>query len=385
MKKMYILVNKYPNVLEPNTCVFIQQLVWTFADLGYECKVIAPLPITLNIKYLKFKRKTFETNENGINVEIFHPKYFSVGQKYGLFQKTRVKITTFFYKIAVNSILKKELKCCDKNNTILYSHFLCPAGYSAAYFGKKYGIKSFFAHGEALYSGNDKYGNKKLKKIFSSLTGAIAVSQQNKDFLIEANILEPNKISVFPNGFREERFFKVNRELARKKMGWNNNDFIVGFCGNFDERKGILRLEAAVDQIDNVYFACAGKGDLIPKSKKCLLKEPVNNDKLNYFYNAIDIFVMPTTNEGCCNAIVEAMACGCPIISSDKSFNYDILDSTNSIMIDPYSIEEIKNSIIELKNNDKKRKLMGEYSLKKSKNLTLKKRAKNIIKFIERN
>lgn len=52
-----IFVNKYPNEIEPNVCVFIQQLVWQFADLGYKCTVISPLPINLNLKYCKLKEK----------------------------------------------------------------------------------------------------------------------------------------------------------------------------------------------------------------------------------------------------------------------------------------------------------------------------------------
>ena len=50
-KKIVIVANKYPNVLEPNVCVFIQQLVWSFADMGYDCNVVVPLPINLNREY----------------------------------------------------------------------------------------------------------------------------------------------------------------------------------------------------------------------------------------------------------------------------------------------------------------------------------------------
>ena len=65
MKSILILANKYPNPLEPNTCVFIQQLVWTFADLGYKCSVVAPLPINLNKNYISFPDERKEVNENG--------------------------------------------------------------------------------------------------------------------------------------------------------------------------------------------------------------------------------------------------------------------------------------------------------------------------------
>jgi len=383
-KNIYILVNKYPNYIEPNVCVFIQSLVWSFADLNYNCNVICPMPINLNLKYIKFPKERFEENENGIKIKIYHPKYISLGQSGNLFQKLRVKFTTKMYTKAVDKVLKKQK--LSKDNDILYSHFICPSGVSAAILGRKYNLDSFMAHGEAFYGGNTKYGNNYLKQVFKYLTGAIAVSTQNKNYLINADVLEENKIGIFPNGFRKERFHKIDKKIARKHFGWDMDKFIVGFCGSFDERKGINRLDQAIDEIkdNNIVFACAGKGKIQPKSEKCIFNKPVNNNDLVYFYNAIDVFALPTLNEGCCNAIVEAMACGCPIVSSDKSFNYDILDNTNSIMIDPKSVNELKNSIIKLKNDNILLNKLSEGSLKKSKQLDLNTRAKNILDFMNR-
>ena len=383
MKRIFIFANKYPNIFEPNTCVFIQQLVWSFADLGYECNVISPAPINLNIKYIKLSLCDIEKNENNKVIKVYHPKYISLGQSGKVLQKIRVRFTTFQYISAAKRVLKKQnLKV---KNDIFYAHFLCPSGVAVAKLGKKYGIKSFMAHGEALYVGNAKYGNNYLKKIFKNLTGAIAVSTQNKNYLVKAGIIESSKVGIFPNGYRKERFYKIDKIEARKHFGFDNDKFIVGFCGSFDERKGIIRLEKAIDNInkDDIVFACAGKGNLIPISNKCILKQAINNNELVYFYNAIDVFCLPTKNEGCCNAIVEAMACGCPIISSNKEFNYDILNDKNSILINPSSVEEIKNAILKLYSDRNILDKLSKSSLDKAKKLTLEERAKKIIEFIK--
>lgn len=378
MKTIVVVANKYPNVLEPNVCVFIQQLVWSFADMGYHCNVVVPLPINLNIEYRKIPYCVEEKTERGTAVKVYHPQYISMGQSGETLQKQRVLFTTKMFERAVDSAIKKM----DKMPDVLYSHFLCPAGVTVSRLGKKYGIPAYMAHGEAIYAGDEKYGNKRLAQELTGLKGVIAVSSQNRDYVVNAGIVKRDVVGVFPNGYRKERFYPRDKMASRKKFGFSEDAFIVGMVGSFDERKGTLRIQAACDRLDDVYFVCAGKGEAMPTGKKCLWAKPVNNDVLPWFYSALDVFVLPTQNEGCCNAIVEAIACGCPIISSDKSFNYDICDETNSILIDPMDVTAIANSIIYLKNNKEVLQKLRQGSIKKSEKLDIGQRAINIMKFI---
>ena len=377
-KKIVIVANKYPNVLEPNVCVFIQQLVWSFADMGYDCNVVVPLPINLNREYRNIPYCVVENTERGTAVKVYHSQYISMGQSGATLQKQRVLFTTKMFERAVDSVIKKM----DRTPDVLYSHFLCPAGVTVSRLGKKYGIPAYMAHGEALYAGNEKYGNKRLAQELTGLNGVIAVSSQNKQYVVDAGIVKPEIVDIFPNGYREERFFPRDKAEARERFGFPQGEFIVGMCGSFDERKGVLRLQKAVDQIPDVYFACAGKGEQNPSSEKCLWAKPVNNDELPYFYSALDAFVLPTQNEGCCNAIVEAIACGCPIISSDRAFNADICDHTNSLLVDPDNVDEIRNAILRVKEDSNLRQSLGEGSLRKSKELTLNARARRILTFM---
>ena len=377
-KKIVIVANKYPNVLEPNVCVFIQQLVWSFADMGYDCNVVVPLPINLNREYRNIPYCVVENTERGTAVKVYHPQYISMGQSGATLQKQRVLFTTKMFERAVDSVIKKM----DRTPDVLYSHFLCPAGVTVSRLGKKYGIPAYMAHGEALYAGNEKYGNKRLAQELTGLNGVIAVSSQNKQYVVDAGIVKPEIVDIFPNGYREERFFPRDKAEARERFGFPQGEFIVGMCGSFDERKGVLRLQKAVDQIPDVYFACAGKGEQNPSSEKCLWAKPVNNDELPYFYSALDAFVLPTQNEGCCNAIVEAIAGGCPIISSDRAFNADICDHTNSLLVDPDNVDEIRNAILRVKEDSNLRQSLGEGSLRKSKELTLNARARRILTFM---
>ena len=114
-----------------------------------------------------------------------------------------------------------------------------------------------------------------------------------------------------------------------------------------------------------------------------LFKGKLPHDDIPTYLNAADAFVLPTLHEGCCNAVVEGMACGLPIISSNRPFNWDVLDETNSIMIDPESVEEIRNAIVELRDNPERRDQLSIGALEKAKDLTIGKRASKIAEFIQ--
>ena len=96
------------------------------------------------------------------------------------------------------------------------------------------------------------------------------------------------------------------------------------------------------------------------------------------------MFVLPTQKEGCCNAIVEALAMGLPVISSDGAFNDDILDEKNSMRINPDDVEAIAGAIKKIKEDSALRKQMSEYSLSRHANYSIEGRAQRIVEFINK-
>ena len=95
------------------------------------------------------------------------------------------------------------------------------------------------------------------------------------------------------------------------------------------------------------------------------------------------MFVLPTLAEGCCNAIIEALACGLPIISSDLDFNYDILDESCAILVEPNDVEGIKKAILRVKNEIGLRRTLQRESIRLSTRLDLKNRCLDILNWME--
>jgi teichuronic acid biosynthesis glycosyltransferase TuaC len=378
MERICILCSQYPNKVTPTCQVFVQQFVWALADRGIECTVICPLPINLKPALFKLPESTSEITDNGSIIKIYYPRFVSFGQQ-TIFGIKTARITTNLFHRAVKSTWLK----LGSRPDVIYGHFFTPAGISAARISKQYKVRSFAAYGESSPWSIVNYGLEKIITELKPLSGVVAVSSANQKELESLKILPKAKIRVFPNGIRVNRFFPRNKAQARTKLGIKQDLFLVAYLGHFSERKGVLRVAEAVKGLEDVHVAFAGNGPQQPVVPNCVFNDVVKPEDVPDFLSAADIFVLPTLNEGCSNALIEAMACGLPIVSSDLPFNKDILNSENSILVNPGKIQEIRNAIIYLKNNPAACKSMSEASLRIASRLSITQRAANIHKWIE--
>lgn len=384
INKICFIVDAYPSEHRVANA-FIEALVNQIVDLKTECCVIYPQSLN---KAIKLKTKILPNVYKRITpagnwVTVYCPKYISYSSIKILGINTAF-LTKSSFQNAVEKVFKKIKR--TKEFDVVYGHFLNPAGMVAAYLGGKYNIPSFFAYGENGTYTIDYFGAEKTAELVKNLTGVVSVSSVNKEILIENSIVSKEKIGVFPNSIDQRVFWKRNKDEMRKKYNMPLDGFIVAFVGRFLNVKGPLRLSDALDRInkdDSIYSIFIGEGGETPKCNNILHCGPVAHDIIPEYLSCADVFVLPTLAEGCCNAIIEAMACGLPVISSNLPFNDDILDESCSIRIDPNSIEELANAIALLKNNTELREKLAEGALSKAKGLTIDQRAKSILRFIE--
>jgi glycosyltransferase involved in cell wall biosynthesis len=231
---------------------------------------------------------------------------------------------------------------------------------------------------------------KKLDRLVKAVTGMISVSSENKRKCLDYGLITEDKVDVFPNCVNTEIFHQMDVAAFKQKLEIKEKDFVIVSVGVFTHRKGLDRVAKAITKLNdpNIKVIFVGKAfPGYPYDFDCpgiLHKGPLNHDELPKYMNCADVFVLPTQKEGCCNAIVEALAMGLPVISSDGPFNDDILDVKNSIRIDSNDIDAIAAAIKKLKDDKVLRQDMSEYSLSRHEEYSIKGRAKKILEFIER-
>lgn len=380
MKYCFTAMN-YPTP-ERQVHVFLENVVLRLVDLGEECHVVAPQSYITYFFKKKNRRELIEerTTKNGNRYMVYSPLYFVFPKrKIGSFSFHEVERNCFY------KALKRTYVKHIKNADLIYSHFIQP-GIAGTRLATELNIPSFIANGEADTADSLKLMKKEtVERTLRNVTGIISVSTKNKNeiaMLSDNNPEVMKKVKIIVNAVDSQRFVVGDKKKLRSELGWPEDKFVVSFTGSFIERKGINRLSEALKRFDDVYSTFMGVGPIEPDCPNILHSGRVNNSVLPKYLNASDVFVLPTEAEGCSNAIVEAIACGIPVISSDLEFNYDILDDSCAVLIDPDDVDAIENAIRTLKDNPDMLQRLADGAKEKACSLSLDVRVDKIRNFI---
>lgn len=240
-----------------------------------------------------------------------------------------------------------------------------------------------------------KIFNETLPKIVSLCDGIITVSNFSKQDIIKAFNFPEEKI--FVTHLASEDIYKPKDEKISKllieKQYSIKDDFIL-YVGGFSPRKNIIGLIEAFNKLISFYkkdikLVIAGKKgksySLYKKrceelniADKVIFSGFIELNHLPYFYSACKLFVYPSFYEGFGLPPIEAMACDCPVITSNTtSIPEVVLDS--ALLIDPHNIDDLCSSMYEVLVNDTLRNSLIKKGSKRASELTWEKTALDTI------
>lgn len=212
----------------------------------------------------------------------------------------------------------------------------------------------------------------------------IAVSKATKDDLVKKVGLDPEKIEVVYEGYDREKF-KIDTQV----------DSLIPyflFVGTIQPRKNLERIIRAFAKIKDKNLVIAGlKGwlsDEIYKLPKKLGIESrvkflgyVPDEKLPALYSGAEAFLFPSLFEGFGLPILEAQACGCPVITSNISSMPEIAGK-GAVYVDPYSVDDIVDGVIKCQMSNVKSQMI-KAGFENVKRFSWKKCAEETLKVLE--
>lgn len=170
------------------------------------------------------------------------------------------------------------------------------------------------------------------------------------------------KVSILPNGIDE--FWLQNKSTTAKK---STNIIKLLYVGDFTKNKNVLSIVKATQELDSEKYKISLTivGDGSNHQKKVLKDIAITNShiikyvesveerkKLWKYYNSSNIFIMPSVKETFGIVYLEAMSQGLPIIfTKGQGIDGYFEDNQPGIAVNPFNIQEIKNSILHANNN----------------------------------
>ena len=215
---------------------------------------------------------------------------------------------------------------------------------------------------------------KKLYLFLERLAGKwtdmlICVSRNDYDNAVTNSITSANRAIVIHNGVNLTKFNPTLTSNLRNEFGFASHTPVIGMIARLDSQKNpqtfVKAAAIVLESIEYAKFICAGDGVLYPEIKQMI-------DELNIaksfiltgwrqdvpeLLSTIDIFVIPSLWEGLPLSIIEAMAMGKPVISSDIPGSRELVMHNNTgLLVPPKNPEQLANAIIDLIQNKDKAK-----------------------------
>ena len=379
-KSITVIAGDYPAPGHASL-VFVQQLVHAIIDQGVNVNVIAFQSVVHALVHREklLPRHSKGVTEKGVEYDIYRPYTLSFGNN-----NPFERLTNWYNRHSIETVIRKT------KGDILYSHFWSSA-LPIYEFAQKNHKLLFVACGEgddALEEMADTMPKEKLETLAKAVTGVVSVSSENKRKCINFGLSREENTDVFPNCVNIDFFHKRDANEVKDRLGIKDADFVLCFVGGFIPRKGPDRVAQAIKNLNDPNIKVMFIGKPFPgyaydfDCPGIIHKGPLDHELIPQYMSCADVFVLPTQKEGCSNAVVEALAMGLPVISSDGPFNDDILDENNSIRINPDDVDALTDAIRKLRDDKTLRKSMVDYSNSRHEEYSIEGRAKRILGFI---
>lgn len=217
-----------------------------------------------------------------------------------------------------------------------------------------------------------------------------------KNYTVSSTILEDiyNKLDidkkpmmVISDGVDLEKFkpnnlerFEIDNISERKiKIGWVGNSEFTDSLGDSD-LKGVRKIiKPAIEELIAEGYPIEMK--FADRKEKYTPHEEMPN-----YYNSIDVYVCASKNEGTPNPVLESMASGVPIISTNVGIVRDALgEKQKKYILKERTKENLKSALIELLNDKEQFKELSNENIKQIQNWSWKKKCEQFKEFFEKN
>jgi glycosyltransferase involved in cell wall biosynthesis len=204
----------------------------------------------------------------------------------------------------------------------------------------------------------------------------VAVSKAMAERLAQIGV-DPRRTKVLYNGLDHQRFYPVNKHSARRQLGIGQDFEVILFVGILLDAKGIAELLDAFTDLSHkrplAHLYYVGKGPfqkmLVARVRERGIQERVHfigavaHTDLATWYSAASVFCLPSWEEGVPNVVLEAMACGTPVVATDVGGIAEILPRFAGILAPPHDPMALESALHQALNSSWEPQVAVSHSL----------------------
>lgn len=321
-----VLSSLFPNNLWPNYGIFVEQRISAIAKTDrYALRVVAPVPYYPPVQFgWRQIYRRISRHEVIDSITVDHPRYLMIP-----------KIAMAFQGMSLFASLVSGMRRLhrDCRFDLIDAHYVYPDGFAAVLLGRVLGLPvTVSARGSDI---NQFIHFPIIRRMVGfTLTRAdhvIAVSEALRQSILALGVAS-EKVSVIANGVDLEKFPRIDRQTARAALGLEPGSKILLSIGGLNPVKGFDLLICAFGRLArqqaNAHLRLVIVGDGPERSNlerliteiglqsQVRLVGTVAHGELYQWYCAADLFCLASVSEGRPNVILEAMACGVPVVAT---------------------------------------------------------------------
>lgn len=322
--KVLLFSSLYPSAVRPIHGIFVETRLRELLKTGeVQAKVVAPVPwFPLKAsrfgEYALFAATPYMEQRNG--VEVHHPRYL-------LLPKVGMHLAPYAMALgALPAIRRLQRQGFDFD--LIDAHYYYPDGVAAALLAKWLGRPFVVtARGTDLnLIPQYPFPRRLILQVAEQASASIGVCQALMDTLGDLGA-DRTKLNTLRNGVDLERFEPEDRSEARQRLGLPVQGQYLLSVGHLIERKGHHIAIEALPYLPGVTLLIAGtgpdEGTLKNLARRLGVAERVrwagvvSQAELKWWYSAADALTLCSSREGWANVLLEAMACGTPVVATD--------------------------------------------------------------------
>lgn len=312
----------YPSSARPGHGIFVEtRLRELLAAGGVETRVVAPVPWFFSThprfgEHARLARTPLRETRHG--VDVMHPRYF-------LPPRVGMNVAPFLLAAGAAPAIKRLIRE-GYDFDVIDAHYYYPDGVAAALLAKWFKRPLVVT---ARGSDINLIANYLLPRRLMLWASRVASASIGVSGALAAKMaqlgMDANKVLTFRNGVDLQKFRPIDQQQARDQLGWPNSVTLIS-VGNLVENKGHQIAIEALPRLPGVRLIIVGEGaerGALQSLAGRLLVEArvtfagrVEPEKLHVWYSAADMLVLASSREGWPNVLLEAFACGTPVVAT---------------------------------------------------------------------